>query len=115
MFLVPLDEGRQWYRFHHLFAAVVRAELEVEHPERVPVLHARAAEWFREHDFIDEAVAHALNAGSVEAVAALVQANWLDYVDVGRAETVIAWMESVGEAAGEAGPAVRCSPRGWRR
>ena len=43
MFLIPLDEGRRWYRFHHLFAAVARAELEVEHPRRVPVLHARAA------------------------------------------------------------------------
>ena len=105
MFLVPLDEGRRWYRFHHLFAAVARAELEVEHPERVPVLHARAAEWYQQHEFTDEAVAHALAAGSVGDVVALVQANWLDYVDVGRAGTVLAWMESLGEAAAEAGPA----------
>ena len=105
MFLVPLDEGRRWYRFHHLFAAVARAELEVEHPQRVPVLHARAAEWFQQHDFVDEAVAHALAAGSAGDVAALVQANWLDYVDVGRAGTVLAWIESLGEVADDGGPA----------
>ena len=105
MFLIPLDEGRRWYRFHHLFAAVARAELEVEHPRRVPVLHARAAQWFRQHDFVDEAVAHALAAGSVDDVAALVQANWLDYVDVGRADTVLAWIESLGEVPDDSGPA----------
>ena len=105
MFLVPLDEGRRWYRFHHLFAAVARAGLEVENPELVPVLHARAAEWFRQHDFIDEAVTHALAAGSVGHVAALVQANWLDYVDLGRAGTVLAWVESLGEVTVEDGPA----------
>jgi LuxR family maltose regulon positive regulatory protein len=106
MFLIPLDEGRRWYRFHHLFAAVARAELEVEHPDLVPVLHSRAAAWFRQHDFVDEAVAHAMAAGSAGDVAALVQANWLDYVDVGRAGTVLAWVESLGEV-GEDDPAGR--------
>src|SRR5690349_6943125 len=71
MFLIPLDEGRRWYRFHHLFAAVARADLEVEHPDLVPVLHARAAAWFRQHDFVDEAVGHAMAAGSAGDVAAL--------------------------------------------
>ena len=96
MFLIPLDGGRRWYRFHHLFAAVARAELEVEHPQRLPVLHARAAEWFEQHDFIDEAVTHALAAGSAGDAASLVTANWLDYVDVGRAGTVLEWLEDLG-------------------
>ena len=115
MFLIPLDEGRRWYRFHHLFAAVARAELEVEHPQRVPVLHARAAEWFRQHDFIDEAVNHALAAGSAGDVASLVTANWLDYVDVGRAGTVLEWLEDLGTRPMVGARRRRSSPRGWPR
>ena len=47
LFLVPLDASRQWFRFHHLFAAVARSELEAEDPALVPRLHERAADWFR--------------------------------------------------------------------
>ena len=49
LFVVPLGDDGVWFRFHHLFAAVARSELEITHPERVRSLHARAAEWFREH------------------------------------------------------------------
>ncbi len=47
LFLVPLDASRQWFRFHHLFAAVARSELEAEDPALVTRLHERAADWFR--------------------------------------------------------------------
>ena len=66
MFLVPLDEQRHWFRFHHLFAVVARAELEVERPDDVAGLHERAAGWFREHGHTDEAVTHLLAAGRHE-------------------------------------------------
>ena len=63
LFVVPLGDDGVWFRFHHLFAAVARSELEITHPERVRSLHARAAEWFRDHGHIDEAVRHSLAAG----------------------------------------------------
>ena len=63
LFVVPLDDRRQWYRYHHLFADVLRARLLAEQPQQVAGLHRRAGEWFEQNDLVDEAVAHAL-AGS---------------------------------------------------
>ena len=81
MFLVPLDEHGEWYRFHHLFATAARSELAITHPDRVSALHDRAATWFREHGYIDEAIKHLLEAGNTGDAALLVQANWMNYVD----------------------------------
>ena len=49
LFVVPLDDRRQWYRYHHLFADVLRARLAEESPELVPALHRRASDWYAEH------------------------------------------------------------------
>ena len=46
LFLVPLDDRREWYRYHHLFADVLRARLLSEQPEQVPLLHQRASRWY---------------------------------------------------------------------
>ena len=105
LFLVPLDASRQWFRFHHLFAAVARGELEAQDPARVMRLHARAADWFRSHGFVDEAVAHAISAGSTARASQLVQANWIRYVDAGRAATVDGWLRALRAPELEADPA----------
>ena len=115
LFLIPLDEDRRWFRFHHLFAAVANGELEADHPERVPGLHARAAQWFREHDHIDEAVRHSIAGGDMAGASALVQAHWLSYVDAGRAATVRAWLDALGRHRRR--PRIRRRPSwrpGWR-
>ena len=49
-FLVPLDDQRHWYRYHHLFADVLRAHLLDEQPDLAPVLHQRASAWYARHD-----------------------------------------------------------------
>src|SRR3954451_20679927 len=95
LFLVPLDEG-QWFRFHHLFAAVARSELESLHADRVPILHERAAQWFRANGHIDEAITHLRAAGLRGQAAELVETHWLTFVDAGRAPTVLAWLQSLG-------------------
>jgi len=95
MFLVPLDEPGHWYRFHHLFAAAARSELAITHPDRVAYLHERAAAWFRERGDIDEAVKHLMQAGKTGAAAALVQANWMSYVNAGRTATVVGWLRAL--------------------
>jgi LuxR family maltose regulon positive regulatory protein len=105
LFLVPLDGERRWFRFHHLFAAVAGAELEGEQPNRISQLHARAAQWFSDHGHIDEAVAHSLAGGRATEAALLVQANWMKYVDAGRAATVRAWLEALGPPSIASDPA----------
>ncbi len=76
LFVVPLDDQRQWYRYHHLFADVLRARLQEAQPERVPVLHRRASEWYEQNELPVEAVQHALAAEAFERAASLVELAW---------------------------------------
>jgi LuxR family maltose regulon positive regulatory protein len=73
LFLVPLDDRRQWYRYHHLFADVLRARLLDEQPERVQDLHRRAGAWCERNGARPEAIEHALDGGDVERAAGLVE------------------------------------------
>jgi LuxR family transcriptional regulator, maltose regulon positive regulatory protein len=73
LFLVPLDDVRGWWRYHHLFADLLRARLEREEPGRVQELHRAAAAWSDEHDLGDDAVRHALAAGDAAWAAQLVE------------------------------------------
>ena len=73
LFLVPLDDRRQWYRYHQLFADVLRARLLDEQPDRVPDLHRRASEWYEQNGERSEAIRHALAAGDIERAADLVE------------------------------------------
>jgi LuxR family transcriptional regulator, maltose regulon positive regulatory protein len=73
LFVVPLDDRRQWYRYHHLFGDVLRAHLLDEEPERVAALHARASAWFEAGDDIPPAVSHALAAGAPDRAAELME------------------------------------------
>jgi LuxR family maltose regulon positive regulatory protein len=73
LFLIPLDEVRGWWRYHHLFADLLRARLEQERPGRMQELHRAAAAWSDEHDLGDDAVRHALAAGDAAWAAQLVE------------------------------------------
>jgi LuxR family maltose regulon positive regulatory protein len=105
LFLVPLDDDGRWYRFHHLFAAVARSELEVTHPQDIGLLHSRAADWFGSQGNIDEAVRHSIAAGDHETAALLVQRHWLQFVDAGRIATVNGWLQSIGPPTEATDPA----------
>jgi LuxR family maltose regulon positive regulatory protein len=73
LFLVPLDEVRRWWRYHHLFGDLLRVRLARERPERLPELHRNAAAWHEAHGFADDAVRHALAAGEAAWAARLVE------------------------------------------
>jgi LuxR family transcriptional regulator, maltose regulon positive regulatory protein len=75
LFVVPLDEMRRWWRYHHLFASLLLDRLSQELPARVPELHRAAATWHEEHGFADDAVRHALAAGEAGWAARLVERN----------------------------------------
>jgi LuxR family maltose regulon positive regulatory protein len=73
LFLVALDDQGQWYRYHHLFADVLRARLFAEQPDLVPLLHQRASRWYEAHDSAEEAVRHALAARDFDRAAYLME------------------------------------------
>ncbi|WP_270888326.1 LuxR C-terminal-related transcriptional regulator [Pedococcus sp. 5OH_020] len=74
VFIVALDDRREWYRYHHLFGDALRSRLTAEFPDRVPILHRAASEWFASHGLAEDAVAHALASGDPEYAADLVEA-----------------------------------------
>ena len=92
LFVVPLDETRGWYRYHHLFAQVLRSQLARAQPGTVPMLHQRASAWYLTSGWVEEAIGHALAAGDVPRSVDLIARNWYAYVSVGQAGTVRAWM-----------------------
>ena len=73
LFVIPLDDRRRWYRYHHLFADVLRARLHDEAPHRVEALHRRASAWYAEHDGPFEAVEHAVRGQDHVSAARLVE------------------------------------------
>jgi len=73
LFIVPLDDRREWHRYHHLFADVLKARLLAEQPDLVPLLHRRASHWYEAHDLADEAVSHALAARDFDRAAHLME------------------------------------------
>jgi LuxR family maltose regulon positive regulatory protein len=93
LFLVPLDLSRRWYRYHHLFAELLRTELHRNEPDLVPALHRRAANWFAAEGLIDAAVHHLNAAGDVVGTAQLVVVNWVDEFNAGGLSTVSGWLD----------------------
>ena len=73
LFVVPLDDRRQWYRYHHLFADVLRARLAEESPDLVPELHRRASDWYAANGDRFEAIDHALAGGQFARSADLLE------------------------------------------
>ena len=92
LFLAPLDDEGRWYRFHHLFAQLLRVELERREPGLAPVLHRRAYAWHREHGTTGEAIRHAIAAGAYAQATELIQGSWISYANTCRYDTVLAWL-----------------------
>ena len=92
LFIVPLDDQRRWYRYHHLFADVLRARLREAQPGQVPILHRRASEWYELNSLTPDAISHALAADDFVRAAGLIElagpamegspqtATWLGWV-----------------------------------
>ena len=73
LFIVPLDDQRQWYRYHHLFAEVLHAHVLEEQPGQIPHLHKRASAWYEQNNLPAEAMRHALAARDFERAAGLIE------------------------------------------
>ena len=96
LFLVPLDEVRGWWRYHHLFADLLRARLQAEQPGEVARLHRNAAVWYDDHEMADDAVRHALAAGEMAWAARLIEQHFDEVFYLrGEGVTVQRWLSAL--------------------
>jgi len=101
-FLVSLDESGAEYRYHHLFAAVLRRELEAADPGSVPGLHARASRWYEEQGETERAIEHAIASRDLARASDLVLIAAVPLLSAGRMGTVNRWLESLSWPEAEA-------------
>jgi LuxR family transcriptional regulator, maltose regulon positive regulatory protein len=104
LFVVPLDQDRRGFRYHHMFADVLLSQLSVSEPDTVTDLHKRASAWHQVWGSAEEAIRHSLAAGDLDAAIGLIAQHWYSYVDSGRMATVCGWLHSVGDARIAASP-----------
>ncbi len=96
LFLIPLDDTRTWYRYHHLFGTLLRHQLErTEGKAGVAILHERASDWFAANGHPEDALEHALAAGAHERAVELVSQHALPRLMKGDAGTVMRWIQSL--------------------
>ena len=95
LFVAPLDDQRQWYRYHHLFADVLQTHLMEAQPAQVSSLHRRASTWYEQNGFAADAIRHALAAGDSARAAGLIELAWstmdLNY----QSATWLAWVKAL--------------------
>ena len=95
LFLTPLDEVRGWWRYHHLFADLLRGRLQQEQPGQVAALHRNAAAWCAEHGLADDAVRHALSAGDPIGSARLIEQHFDEIFLQGESATIQRWLAAL--------------------
>ena len=92
-FVVPLDDTRHWYRYHHLFTEVLFTHLRVDHPDLVATLHQRASMWYEQHGSVADAIRHALAAKDFARAANLVELACPAIARSGREAVLLGWMK----------------------
>ncbi|MDQ5811408.1 MAG: helix-turn-helix transcriptional regulator, partial [Actinomycetota bacterium] len=94
-FVVPLDDKRKWYRYHHLFADVLNAQLMAEQPDQVSTLHRRASEWYEQNGSAADAIRHALAAEDFERAADLVELAVPEMRRSRQEATLLGWLKAL--------------------
>jgi LuxR family maltose regulon positive regulatory protein len=95
LFLAPLDDERSWYRYHHLFADLLKLVLEQTYPSLAAELHCKACRWYEAQGMIPQALNHALAAGDMELTAHLVSANVLALVERAELAPILLRMDAI--------------------
>ena len=112
LFLVPLDDERRWYRYHHLFAEFLIQRLQEREPKDIPELHRRASEWFENNDLIVEAVNHSLVGEDYERAALLVESIGPDMMMQSEFDQLGRWLDAMPKELVENWPWL-CIIRAW--
>jgi LuxR family maltose regulon positive regulatory protein len=97
LFIVSLDDERRWYRYHHLFADLLKTRLAQTHPGLIPTLHRRASVWYAENGIVAEGITHALESSDVDLVEELIKQNALAMMEHGelKTTTLIRWLNAL--------------------
>ena len=98
LFLIPLDDNRQWYRYHHLFADVLRAHLREEMPHRVPKLYGRASQWYEQNGYRAEAIRSAVTVGDFDRAAGLIELEAEPLVRAHHPDRLVEWLKPIPDA-----------------
>jgi LuxR family transcriptional regulator, maltose regulon positive regulatory protein len=106
LFVSPQDDKRHWFRYHHLFAHVLRVHLKEEQPDRVPTLHRRASEWYERNGLEIEAFQHAAAANDLDRAERLIEGEGMPLQFRGAGAPVLRWLESLPNKTLDARPSL---------
>ena len=95
LFLIPLDDKQDWYRYHQLFADLLRDLQKSQHKEAAKQLHQRASRWYTQHGMASEAIHHALQAEDYTLAMQLLESYTLDMLVQWHVKTVEGWMRAI--------------------
>ncbi len=112
MFLVPLDNQRTWYRYHHLFSEMLYHSLRRSSPDLIPELHRKASIWFETHGLIPESVNHALASKDWDYTKSLLNRNAMALLFHGQGYLVTGWCREFPKAFLEKSPEI-CIYYAW--
>lgn len=104
LFVIPLDDRRQWFRYHQLFADTLQAHLMTEQPDALPELHQRASAWYVRNNLPDEAIHHALTGKDFVEAANLVERAWAKMDQRRQSARWLEWAKRLPEALVRASP-----------
>jgi LuxR family maltose regulon positive regulatory protein len=114
VFVIPLDDERRWYRYHHLFADALRARLVARHPDRLQALHTTAGRWLAEHGMLPDAVTHAIAGEDHELTADLVELALAGLRQGRQDATILEWLAAVPDEVVRRRPLL-ATATGWSR
>jgi len=112
LLISALDDERNWFRYHALFAEILRARLRAAHPGLEAALHERASAWFEDHGELDAAIRHGLRAADLERVRRLLRGHWLERLKRGEIRTVRDWLDALPDALVRSDPQLS-NAYGW--
>ena len=113
LFITPLDDRREWYRYHHLFAEVLQARLRRDQPELAPELHRHASAWYEQHDSTIEAVNHALAAQDFNQASRLIEQKARAMWQCGEVTTLQSWLAALPPDIRHARPQLSLTKAWW--
>jgi LuxR family maltose regulon positive regulatory protein len=112
LFLTPVDNRAEWFRYHQLFAELLRIELELTAPDQVRILHGRASGWFASRGYVAEAVRHAVAAGTPQTAAHLLADQWSNLLQRGDLAGIVQSLDILGDDVVRTDPRL-CLVRAW--